>query len=312
MLIDDDRGKRRLIQLLAAVIFLLYAFPAAAGQNFKVPNPLRIGFSARVFPDVDQRDAKIAMELWTRELVRGMGLKTATQTIIYKNSRDLLEAVKRGDLTVVSLPALEYLQVRDRAPMAPIIVAGSNAGTGRRFVLVVRHDSGIRSLANLRGKSITLLLSSKHEISQFWLSAMLMKEGFRDRETFFRQTKESTSSSQAMMAVFFKQADAAIISRAAYETNTTLNPQMGKQLSIISESKSLLGDVTCVPDMVEEPLKRAIENAALHLHESALGKQMFTLFQIDRAIPFSPAHLDGVVELLRERDHLLAKQTKRR
>jgi phosphonate transport system substrate-binding protein len=240
-----------------------------------------------------------------------MGIKATSQTNIYKNTADLLDAVKKGDLIIVSLPALEYLQIRDRAPMAPLVVASSNAGKGRRFVLVVRHDSSIRSLADLRGKSITLLLSSKHEISQLWLSVMLLKEGFRDRDAFFRQTKESTSASQAMMAVFFKQVDAAIISRGAYETNTTLNPQMGKQLSIISESRSLLGDVTCVPDMVEEPLKRAIEKAALNLHESTVGKQMFTLFQIDRTIPFAPAHLDGIEELLRERDHLLAKRIKR-
>ena len=153
MLIDDDRGKRRLIQLLAAVIFLLYSFPAAAGQNFKVPNPLQVGFSARVFPDVDQRDVKIAMELWTKELARSMGIKATSQTNIYKNTADLLDAVKKGDLIIVSLPALEYLQIRDRAPMKPLVVASSNAGNGRRFVLVVRHDSGIRSLANLRGKS---------------------------------------------------------------------------------------------------------------------------------------------------------------
>lgn len=305
-------GNHCLLQFLTALTLLVHSFPAIAGQNFRVPSQPRVGFSARVFPGVDQRDVKIAMELWTRELAHSMGIKAAVQTNIYKNSSDLLEAVKRGELILVTLPALEYLRIRDRAPMTPLIVSVSNAGNGRHFVLVARRDSGIRSLAHLRGKTISLLSSSKYEVSHLWLNVMLMREGFRGREAFFRQTKESTSASQALMAVFFKQADAAIISRAALETTTALNPQMGRQLGVVSESKSLLGDVSCVPNMVEEPLKRTIENAALHLHETTVGKQMFTLFQIDRTIPYIPAYLDGVTELLRERNALMAKQTKRR
>jgi hypothetical protein len=38
---------------------------------------------------------------------------------------------------------------------------------------------------------------------------------------------------------------------------------------------------------------------------------MFTLFQIDRAILFQPSHLEGLEELLREREQLLAKMVKK-
>jgi ABC-type phosphate/phosphonate transport system substrate-binding protein len=298
---------------LTLAIVLLGPVPFVfADQWDGLPTTLRVGFSARVFPDVDQRDAQVAMELWTRELARGMGIKTTPITTIYKNPDDLLEAVKRGDLTVVTLPAIEYLEIRDRAPMTPIIVASSNAGTARQYALIVRHGSGIRSISDLRGKTIIIPSSSKNEASHIWLHVLLMRAVKQDRTLFFRQVRESSAASKSILKVFFHQADAAIVSRGALETSNELNPQIGKELAVIAESKPLHGDITCVPTMVSEKLKRAITNSALHLHETSTGKQIFTLFQIDRVIPYQASYLEGLIALLREQAKLQSKSAIRR
>ena len=203
-------------------------FSPTSGRKF--PPKLRVGFSARVFPDVDQRDAQVAMELWTRELARGMGIKTIPVTTIYKTPTDLLEAVKRGDLTIVTLPAIEYLQIRDKAPMTPLIVPSSNAGTARQYALIVRRDSGIRSITGLRDKSLIIPSFSKNQASHIWLHVLQMREIKQDRTLFFRQVSESSAASQAIMKVFFNHADAAIVSRGALETSKVLNPQIGREL----------------------------------------------------------------------------------
>jgi len=302
------------------VLCTILLFPAAALAGAPItgaelqdvtPKVLRVGFSTRILSDIDPRDAQAAMELWTKELSRSMGIKTLPQTIIFRNSADMLESLKKGELTIVSLPAIDYLKMRDETRLTPSIVSSSNEGRGREFVLITRRDSGIRTVADLRGKMIHLLSPIKQEVSHLWLDVMLMREGNRDRSLFFRQVKEVTSASQAIMAVFFRQADASIVSRGAFETAKALNPQISSQLSIVSESKPLIGDITCIPDTVNEKLKRSIEYAALHLHESTVGRQIFTLFQIDRAIPFQPSFINGLSELLREHARLKAKAFKR-
>jgi ABC-type phosphate/phosphonate transport system substrate-binding protein len=292
-------------------ILLMPATLISAGHEMRIPTHLRVGFSARVFPNVDQRDAKIAMELWTREFARSLGYSVEPQTIIFQKPTELMEVVNKGEMTVVTLPATEYLQIRDRVRMTPVIVEASNEGLSRRFVLIVRNDSGIKSLAGLRGKPIFIPSSTKYSASHLWLDVLLLKAGFGERTSFFREVKESAAS-QSIMGVFFKKADAAIVSRAALETSKSLNTQISNQITIIAESKSLIGDITCIPASVDERMKSAIENAALHLHETPTGKQMFTLFQIERTTLFKQAYMDGLMELIREKERLSTKTGKRR
>ena len=63
--------------------------------------------------------------------------------------------------------------------------------------------------------------------------------------------------------------------------------------------------------MVDEKLRAVMKNATLHLQETTVGKQIFTLFQTERIIPYDPAYLEGTVELLRERDQLMAKRKRK-
>jgi ABC-type phosphate/phosphonate transport system substrate-binding protein len=288
------------------------AAPLTGAELEKVlPKVVRVGFSNKILSDIDPRDAQAAMELWTRELSRAMGVKVAQQTVIFRNTADLLAALKRGELSIVSLTALDYLKIRKEIELIPSVVAPSNVGKERDFLLIARKDSGIGAVADLRGKTINLPSATKQEVSHIWLDVLLMREGKRDRSSFFRQVKESNSPTQAIMAVFFRQADAAIVSRGALETSKALNPQIGSQLLVVSESQSMIGDFSCIPTTVNEKFRVSIEYAALHLHERPQGKQILTLFHIDRVVPFQPSYLEGILELLRERDRLLAKMTRK-
>jgi hypothetical protein len=73
---------------------------------------------------------------------------------------------------------------------------------------------------------------------------------------------------------------------------------LGKELLIVAESKSLMGDITCVPADIGESLKAAMTSAALHLHENSVGKQILTMFQIDQVIMFKSSDMEGITELL--------------
>ncbi len=146
--------------VLAVMLFGLPAL-AAAEQNNDLPMMFRTGFSSKLFSEVDQNDALIAMDLWTREMAKNIGINRNPQAVIFKDTEEMLNAVKRGELSIVTLSALEYLKIPDKSYLTPTFVSERNTGEGYKFVLIVNRESGIRSLADLRNKNISLNSSKR-------------------------------------------------------------------------------------------------------------------------------------------------------
>lgn len=300
------------VGLLIVMALLSQPPVTAADRGDGLPNVLRVGLYSQIFLDIAPQDAQVAIGLWAREMARVMGVNSSAQVIILPDSPAMSEAIRRESIDIITLPAVEYLKIRDTVPICPLFVSANNVGRGREHILIARRDNGISTFSDLRGKTIALLPSSKHESSHIWLDVLLMREGKRHRASYFRQVKESPAASHAIMAVFFRQIDAAIVSRGAYETCVALNPQMGRLISAVAESRSLAGEITCTPATTSEKMKLALENAAMQMHKTSVGKQMFVLFHMDRIIPYHPSYLDGLTELLKEQARLKAKPAKRR
>ncbi len=284
------------ITVLISVLLLSWATSAIAEPESNMPKVLKVGFSSKVFPDVDNNDARVAMELWAKELSRSAGIPAARVTI-YRDPAEWQADIRRGGLHIITLSAMEYLSYRDKIQLIPSYIATNKTGPNMEQLVIVNRKSGIQSLNELRGKSFAILSPKKYEAPLLWLDLSLKKQG-ADRNSFFRRVKEFPKASQAIMATFFGQVDGCLVSRGAYEICKTLNPQMGKELLIVAESKSLMGDITCIPSSIGESLKAAMTMAALHLHENSVGKQILTLFQIDRVVMFRSHDLEGITDLL--------------
>jgi ABC-type phosphate/phosphonate transport system substrate-binding protein len=314
---EKIRLSRFLLRLLLLTVLassfgaLAQPVSGAEKQDSGMPKVLRVGFSSNIFTDVDTRDAQVAMELWARELARGAGITQASVTILH-TPEELSTAVRKGSLDIVTIPALEFIRLRDTLQLLPAFVASNHVGRAREQILIVSRKSGIRKFADLRGKTIDLLPEKRYEPAHIWLEILLAKEGKGSLSAYFHKLNKTPNASQAIMRVFFGKVDATIIHRGSFETAKTLNPQLGQQLLVIAESKSIIGDVSCIPASISMKLRHAMENAAAHLHENAMGRQMIALFQIDRVIPYQAFYLDGLTALLDEQANMKAKPAKRR
>ncbi len=294
---------------LAAAGALCVARPTTSADQGGIESMrLKVGFSAGTFTSVDQREAQAALQLWTRQLAREMGIRTPPETVVFTRTQDLLAAVNRGELSVVNLPAIDYLDIRTSARMSPSLVAAGYHENKYRYLIVARRDSGITSIPKLRGRSLVMATRKIYTVGYIWLSVLLSKKGCGEPSKFLGEIKESISPSKALLNVYFRKHDAAMLSRGALETSIALNPQLGRQLTILAESENFPGVITCIPHNVSKNLRHRIEEKTTRLHESSVGKQMFTLFQMDRAVPFQPSYLSGLEDLVRDWNRLPAKR----
>jgi ABC-type phosphate/phosphonate transport system substrate-binding protein len=283
----------------------------AAEPQDGLPKVLRTGFLATIYHDIDPRDAKAATELLAKEISRNMGLTTTPDIIIFAKLSDLSAAIRRNELGMVSMPTLDYLRIRDTIPLVPVVVGAHNGGRGTSYVLVARRNSTVKTFTDLKGKSLLLPPSTKHEASRLWLELQVTRVRGGTPTSFFSSMREFPKVSQAIMAVFFKQADAALVTRAAYDTSTLLNPQIGRDLGVIAESEYFSDGITCFPTTLSKSAQAIIAAAIAKLNATTTGRQLYTVFQTSGTTPFKPAYLEGLEKLLRERSQLQSPVTKR-
>lgn len=293
-------GRRlcRFIRLCCLLCWILTLPTVTSAVEDPLPGVLHVAFSAGVFPDLDQRDVQVAMELWARELARKAGIPKA-QVTIFTRPDQIRGAVARGDMHVITMSAQEYLANRTRLDVAPAFVAANKTGANREQILLVRRDSGITTPAKLKGKRVAILPAAGREPGLIWLSVLLQREHAGPPARFFASVNETAKASQAVMGVFFRQYDGAVVFRSSFDTAKAMNPQLGRDLQAIAQSASILGEVTCLPNVLGRRMRQAIDEAAETLHTTPVGRQMAALFQIDRVIPFRPDYLTGLEELMR-------------
>jgi phosphonate transport system substrate-binding protein len=277
-----------------------------------MPKMLRLGFLQRVFFDTDPRDAKAAVEVQGREISNALGLNTASSVTIFPDIPTMTEVIRRDGLEMVSMPSIEYLRLRKKVPLIPAFVASNNNGHGFRYLVVTRKDSGIDSFSGLKGKSILLPSASKHEVASLWLEVLLMKTSKQDKNSFFGQIKDSQKASSGIMGVFFRQADAAIVSSYALEIAQKLNPQLEAQLNVIAQSANLSDGVGCLLPSTPERFRHSLVDAVMQLNETPRGRQLFAMFQTNGVIRFKPEYMQGLEELIQEHDRLKQNRAKRK
>ena len=297
---------------VTSLFLILSVHPIQAEEN-RPMKEVKMGYSSKLFSDVDIRDAQVAMELLTAEMNRTIaGGKFFPKCTIYQDTISMTEAINRQEIDMITLPTVDYLRMKNKLQLEPFFTSANHVDDGQQRLLIVRKDRGITKIAQLKDKIVNTPSSLKDEISSMWLDILLAREGIREKGNFLRQVKEVNKASQAVLPVFFKQTDSAIVTRSAFELISVLNPQLKEDLSILTSSKSFLGGVFFIHKNLDESIKRLLVEKITKLNESPTGKQIYTLLQVDRIIPFQPSYLDNLIELEREYRQFSETLAKRR
>lgn len=125
-------------------------------------------------------------------------------------------------------------------------------------------------------------------------------------DDYFGQIVLKNKIPNTVLPVFFRQADACLVTRSSFETMTELNPQLGQQLRILLVSEPYVPVVFCFRDNYQSEVKAQVLKEIENLHLSPAGRQILTIFQIDKLFEQSSSVLDITIALLQEHQMLLS------
>lgn len=293
--ISRGRTVRGSVLLLCALVGLCSLGSRRAGADTDKFH-VNIGFSSRAFINVPQEDIKIAIRILAQKIARNtVGSANAA---IYDSIADIERDLKARKLDAVALTPDDFLQLRKRMTLDPAMVTATDTGHEVDLVLLARRESRIRGMGDLRNKRFAIPM----KVSQFgsmyltWVEMLLMGEGVAPNDRYFAVVTETRTPAQAIMQVFFRKADACATFRQLFELTTELNPQIGRELQIIKQLPKLAGGIIVFRNDLAEERKQKLRHTLTTIHEGPEGKQLFTLFQLKKLIPYRAEYLRGTEE----------------
>ena len=295
------RGMRdRWLGLVATALCAAMAV-SARSETGPVPT-VRICTSGAFFPAADIRDTRVAMQVWLTRLSTKMQIPCELELVVIDDMKSVTEAVKCGEIDLIALTSLAYVEMRKEVAIEPFVVALRVEG-GQAFdwfVLMCHKRSGITELADLRDKKLLISSIDRGQIATMWLDVLLMARGLGPAEGFLQSLETRDKASQAMLPAFFGQADACIVNGRALRTMTELNPQVTDELNTVATSPEYLTRMMCVRSGFDATLRETLLEATLTMHAEPEGQQILVLLQAENPAPYQPDFLAGVLALIGE------------
>lgn len=210
-----------------------------------------------------------------------------------------VEALRNGDADISFMGALPFVLAEAEIGAEPLLAEvyrGAPTYTGRVFV---RRDSGIETLADLRGRDIAFADPISESGYLFpldlFVKADLLAEG-ADPSRFFGRVYFAGGYQQAMQAMAGGLVDAAGASKYA---ELLLTPEQQTQVTWIAESEPIPSHVVIARPGLDAALKRRFTQAMLALNESENQHLLAYVYGPDGYVAADPAAYDGVRAIAR-------------
>lgn len=282
------RWNRRAMLALSAASVLSLGTPLAAQEP-----ELRLAFIPQENPDKLLGDIA-AITGW---LAGEIGVPV--EGFVTIDHAAAIEALRNGDADISFMGALPFVLAEAEIGAVPLlseVYRDAPSYTGRIFV---RRDSGIETLADLRGKDIAFA-DPISESGYLYPLAEFVEAGLIDgpgaAEEFFGRVFFAGGYQQAMQAMAEGLVDAAGASQYA---DLLLSPEQQAQVTWIAESDAIPSHLVIARPGLDAELRSRFVEAMLRLNEPANRNLLRHLYGPDGYVRADTASYEGVRAMAR-------------
>lgn len=193
----------------------------------------------------------------------------------------LIKGLENNTIQMGYVSNLDYVKIkksRHVTPFAKVVKGGTSTYNAK---LLVRKDSGINKLSDLKGKKFAY--SSKNSSHGYLYPYLLIKKGFnKPLEKFFGSIITTKKDPDGILSVLYRRADVVSASSQTFAILTELMPRLKRELKVLSTSQPLVHgpmffDQENVPD---QEMRENIKREVLNMSKGTEGKQILLLFKI--------------------------------
>ncbi len=282
---------QRIFLVVSASIMLLSGCAKAPAKLGSAENPIKMAFVA----SVESQKILITGDKLAELLEKQTGLKFKTSVLT--SYAAAIEAMGAGKADIVWFPPFSYVLAHEKVGAKLLLMTVRNGSKSYHGYIVVRKDSGIKSLADLKGKRFAFVdpLSTSGAV----YPKLLLKENGFDPETFFSKAVYAGGHDKAVIAVYNKQVDGCAIygngdTDARDQVAGTIKDIKEKTV-VIAKTEPIPNDTVAVSKDFPPDLAEKVKNGLLAVAKSDEGRRTaLELYGIDGLVPAQDSDFDPI------------------
>nr|MBU1328708.1 phosphate/phosphite/phosphonate ABC transporter substrate-binding protein [Candidatus Omnitrophota bacterium] len=162
--------------------------------------------------------------------------------------------------------SFSYTLTHVKAGIEPIARPDYQGISTYRGLIVVREDSNIKNITDMRSKRLALVHQATYA-GYLYPLYYFKGHGIKDLEGYFSKIIFAGSHDKAIFTLLKNEADIACPKDLVYQRIIKENPDLEKKLVILSASGPVPSNALCVSKELDPILKNKLKDALLNLHK---------------------------------------------
>lgn len=284
---------------VAAFLLSLAILPGCAKQEAQIGSkerPIVMAFVA----SVESRDLVVSGDELAGLLEKrtGYSFKTAVLT----SYAAAIEAMGAGKADIVWYPPFSYVLAHEKVGARVILMTIRGGSRWYRGRIIVRKDSGINKLEDLKGKRFAFVdpLSTSGSV----YPKLLLKEKGYDPETFFSRAIYAGGHDKAVIAVYNRQVDGAAIygngDTDARDRVIGTIKDVKEKTKVIALTEPIPNDTVAVSKDLPPEVVAKVRDALVAISRSEAGRRaVLALYGVDGLVPAKDSDFDPIRRAVR-------------
>lgn len=288
-------------------IWILSGFIFVSAQA--EPYQFIVGSSALGLRENDKQTLNLGFKTVFNELLSTSDVKCNFQS--FDSSEELAIAISKNQVNAFFGSPIEFLRSEPFLQSSPIASGVYGNQLKYKILLLVRKDSGISSLEQLQGKRLSTQKWVARDMEGLYLETLLLEHKLPITQNFFSQIQNNETTNSALVDLFFKKVDAALVNESQYEVAAELNPQLRAQTQILEASEPYIIFVTAFTKGMPEQKITDIKNSLFSVEKTSAGRNVLRLMKAQGFKEISVGELDNVRALIAKNKRLKIEKNER-
>lgn len=241
--------------------------------SFLSADTIHVGYEASSLNALTRKDLTIASDIWLKEMAREINYET--QSHVYDDPAQMVQDLADNKLDYVAASGLVFVKYFDLSKLEDGFASGFFNGEKETFVILVQKESGIKSVEDLRNK--TIALQKDDTIVSFYLEERFSKNNTSQNLLL----EEFPTRQRALLKLFFNNVQAAVITNKSYELAKELNPQIGEKIKILEATNIEATNFGFLRKNLNENTKKILRSVSKNVHTSERGRTLLTLYKTE-------------------------------